>query len=677
MASYSIFPRAEQPPGDQSASTRAAAAQPHSRFVEGSMNDRVSNAPPPTFLGPEEMAAYERQFYADHARNNSRPTSGSDQSFSNSRNSGSKFWEGLRDRFSMSRAKSSSSITTVSSNKSKASNRFSQQSQLSQQSQAAATAIASPSDKENAPSVSYPSREEVLQNYKSLVEAGFFSSHAIQGTRHQPPPSRPGTGVPKDHPLPAPLPPARDAPAVPFSQLVAQKQRQIQRQNQTHHNPAASALSSSLFASIPYSATQPSPTGDAPLTDYPRPDPRPPISLPKKYRRPNAQHHIAASMPPPPTPISPNRGTKRAMADMTGGNASTDNIATTALGGPEGGTRKLVKKLRKSASRISADLSLHQLRPATSAGNAAVVQSDSHQNSPYGSATAAATGSTRSVHLRGAASSTSVNLVPRPPISSAGKAAMGVVRNLSNSFKRNPDPAKATTIAVGGANFVMQDRPTPIPPPSNAPRKLSKVRSLSRRVSLGRSRSGNFSTTAPPLPNPTELPPPPVPSHAPPPVPSHAPPPVPIHRPQPSPTPFSSDPEATPRPSTTSFNLRPSEDSVGGDPMMIDNPSPVRPSIDAQPGGLSVPSFHYPQRQKVFPLAVVPDANRVVASPPRGTGQGKGGHNKSGSFCFGTPVGQAMGGGMGRDSALGGMGMGVGMNGVEGDEGKENKGEIY
>ncbi|KAB5582633.1 hypothetical protein GE09DRAFT_1075767 [Coniochaeta sp. 2T2.1] len=668
MASYSIFPRAEQPPGDQSASTRAAAPPPHSRFVEGSMNDRVSNAPPPTFLGPEEMAAYERQFYADHARNNSRPTSGSDQSFSNNRNSGSKFWEGLRDRFSMSRAKSSSSITTVSSNKSKASNRFSQQSQQSQQSQAAATVIASPNDKENAPSVSYPSREEVLQNYKSLVEAGFFSSHAIHGTRHQPPPSRPGTGVPKDHPLPAPPPPARDAPAVPFSQLVAQKQRQIQRHNQTHHNPAAPALSSSLFASIPYSATQPSPTGDAPLTDYPRPDPRPPISLPKKYRRPNAQHHIAASMPPPPTPVSPNRGTKRAMADMTGGNASTDNISTTALGGTEGGTRKLVKKLRKSASRISADLSLHHPRPATSAGNAAAVESDSHQNSPYGAAAAAANGSTKSVHLKGAASSTSVNLVPRPPISSAGRAAMGVVRNLSNSFKRNPDPAKTTTIAVGGAEFVMQDQTKPIPPPRNAPRKLSKVRSLSRRVSLGRSRSGNFSSSAPPpVPSPSELPPPPVPSHAPPPVPIHRPQP----QPQPSPTPFSSDPEATPRPSTTSYNLRPSEDS--GDPMMIDNPSPVRPSTDVQPGGLSVPSFHYPQRQKVFPLAVVPDANRVVASPPRTTTTK--GHVKSGSYCFGTPVAghPTVGGGIGRDSALGGMGT----NGVEGDAGKENDEEVY
>ena len=103
--------------------------------------------------------------------------------------------------------------------------------------------------------------------------------------------------------------------------------------------------------------------------------------------------------------------------------------------------------------------------------------------------------------------------------------------------------------------------------------------------------------------------------------------------------------------------------------MMIDNPSPIRPSMDSvQPGGLSVPSFHYPQRQKVFPLAAVPDANRV-ASPPRTTK----GHLKSGSFCFGTP--QQVGVGErndGRDSALG-----MGMVGVEG-EGKENGNrEVY
>ncbi|KAH6656730.1 hypothetical protein BKA67DRAFT_166188 [Truncatella angustata] len=38
-----------------------------SRFQEGSMNDRASAAPPVQFLGPEEAAEFERQFYQTHA----------------------------------------------------------------------------------------------------------------------------------------------------------------------------------------------------------------------------------------------------------------------------------------------------------------------------------------------------------------------------------------------------------------------------------------------------------------------------------------------------------------------------------------------------------------------------------------------------------------------------------
>ncbi|KAI5862324.1 hypothetical protein GGS23DRAFT_93203 [Durotheca rogersii] len=38
---------------------------PTSRFVEGSMNDRVSAVPPPQFLGPEQLGEYERMFYTE------------------------------------------------------------------------------------------------------------------------------------------------------------------------------------------------------------------------------------------------------------------------------------------------------------------------------------------------------------------------------------------------------------------------------------------------------------------------------------------------------------------------------------------------------------------------------------------------------------------------------------
>jgi hypothetical protein len=85
--------------------------------------------------------------------------------------------------------------------------------------------------------------------------------------------------------------------------------------------------------------------------------------------------------------------------------------------------------------------------------------------------------------------------------------------------------------------------------------------------------------------------------------------------------------------------------------MVLDSdaePPTRNPSLDVfQPGGLSVPSFHYPQRQKVLPLAVAPDANRGIPAVPVVPREFAG---KGGSFCFG--IGDA-GVGSVRDSGLG------------------------
>jgi hypothetical protein len=95
------------------------------------------------------------------------------------------------------------------------------------------------------------------------------------------------------------------------------------------------------------------------------------------------------------------------------------------------------------------------------------------------------------------------------------------------------------------------------------------------------------------------------------------------------------------------------------DPPPASPPQTRNPSLDVQPGGLSVPSFHYPQRQKILPLAVVPDPNRGIPGVPAVPAQFAGnarGRVKSGSFCFGTPGENGFGDQMsGRDSGLGGM----------------------
>ncbi|GAB0137244.1 hypothetical protein EsDP_00005518 [Epichloe bromicola] len=59
-----------------------------------------------------------------------------------------------------------------------------------------------------------PTRDQVLANYHQLVASGFFSSHAIQSTRHGPPPPRPCTsrGPPSPAPPQWPLAPAAPVP---------------------------------------------------------------------------------------------------------------------------------------------------------------------------------------------------------------------------------------------------------------------------------------------------------------------------------------------------------------------------------------------------------------------------------------------------------------------------------
>ncbi|KAI1185085.1 hypothetical protein F5B17DRAFT_442110 [Nemania serpens] len=63
--------------------TGSGSRPPTSRFQEGSMNDRISAAPPAQFLGPEQLKSYETQFYQEppmlHEARRPRPFSASGQ----------------------------------------------------------------------------------------------------------------------------------------------------------------------------------------------------------------------------------------------------------------------------------------------------------------------------------------------------------------------------------------------------------------------------------------------------------------------------------------------------------------------------------------------------------------------------------------------------------------------
>ncbi|KAL7933419.1 hypothetical protein V8C35DRAFT_304334 [Trichoderma chlorosporum] len=181
--------------------TRGLRPRPsRSRFHEGSMNDRVSAVPPSQFLGPEELEALERPLEAEleqHSYNlrssrRSQDTTRQLQLFmsrqapsiapsiapsfapsvapsvtpSTATTSPKKgvlgqVWEGVRGRFKLKKEPASP-----------------EQKKLPDLPKKPATGVFD----------DRPTREEALASYHLLVEAGFFTTHAIQSTRQPPPP---------------------------------------------------------------------------------------------------------------------------------------------------------------------------------------------------------------------------------------------------------------------------------------------------------------------------------------------------------------------------------------------------------------------------------------------------------------------------------------------------------
>jgi len=195
-------------------SGRTAPVIPQSRFVEGSMNDRASAAPPPMFLGPSDAAAYERQFYeADrhrmkplrpvssagyyHHSNYNRPAQTRQDTHKQDQPRKGGFWDGVKQRLQLTRSRSSGSIPRLAEKD-------------------VGRSVTLPAgghpghvgnmEQPAAPPAGYPSREEVLESYKNLVASGFFDAHATKGTRH---PLRQGNPLQPGH-----LPPRQQHPCL-------------------------------------------------------------------------------------------------------------------------------------------------------------------------------------------------------------------------------------------------------------------------------------------------------------------------------------------------------------------------------------------------------------------------------------------------------------------------------
>ncbi|KAI0378253.1 hypothetical protein F5Y04DRAFT_262207 [Hypomontagnella monticulosa] len=242
-----------RPPSTENGGSRP----PTSRFVEGSMNDRISAVPPAKFLGPGQLREFERQFYNDlpkpqreaRAPRRDRPfsessvpeqTNAQEHIITHRKSTG--FFGRVREVLGWN----SSSRSNGGAHKHDSARKHnSLQEPLQHQPHPPLPprpdhlrAAKSYSEMHSMPQLpnfsnngaSRPSREDVMQSYNELMATGFFQSHAIQSTRHAGPASRgndrlhapPMPSIPGSAPC-SPQPPPRtssiDATSTPNSPL--------------------------------------------------------------------------------------------------------------------------------------------------------------------------------------------------------------------------------------------------------------------------------------------------------------------------------------------------------------------------------------------------------------------------------------------------------------------------
>ncbi|KAF4512855.1 hypothetical protein G6O67_000190 [Ophiocordyceps sinensis] len=184
------------PPRTRAQDLAAAAAR--GRFLEGSMNDRASAAPPVAFLGPAERAALEGPAPDDaRPRPERRPTRRGRRAAGRTRLG--LVWEGVRGRLRMRREAADGDAG-----------------EKKPSSSSAPPPPPPPQLHRPADGVDRPSREEVLASYHQLVSAGFFADRAVHSTRR---PARPATAHARDQRRcsPPPPPPHRRAPQWPLA----------------------------------------------------------------------------------------------------------------------------------------------------------------------------------------------------------------------------------------------------------------------------------------------------------------------------------------------------------------------------------------------------------------------------------------------------------------------------
>ncbi|KAG5935665.1 hypothetical protein E4U59_005433 [Claviceps monticola] len=203
------------------------------RFQEGSMNDRVSAAPPMQFLDPSERAALERPVFWEHQSSrmgpsafmpSEAPTGGADDKRASKMGILGQMWEGMRDKLRMRSHDEKERPSAREDTTKYREDRFDD----------TRTRSMDKASQQGDRSTQRPSRDEVLANYQHLVASGFFSSRTIQSTRFAPP--RPTTShgpngaaaTPPQWPLTPPSVPSVNLNAIPMPQTPMQTRRPSQ-----------------------------------------------------------------------------------------------------------------------------------------------------------------------------------------------------------------------------------------------------------------------------------------------------------------------------------------------------------------------------------------------------------------------------------------------------------------
>ncbi|KAG6039759.1 hypothetical protein E4U19_003741 [Claviceps sp. Clav32 group G5] len=198
------------------------------RFQEGSMNDRVSAAPPMQFLDPSERAALERPVFWECQSGqmgpsafmpSEAPTGGADDKRTSKMGILGQMWEGMRGKLRI-RSHDEKERPSAREDTSKyREDRFND----------TRARFMDKASQQGDSGIQRPSRDEVLANYQHLVASGFFSSRTIQSTRFAPP--RPTTShgpdgaavTPPQWPLTPPPPvPTVNLNAIPMPQTPMQ-----------------------------------------------------------------------------------------------------------------------------------------------------------------------------------------------------------------------------------------------------------------------------------------------------------------------------------------------------------------------------------------------------------------------------------------------------------------------